>query len=219
MIIGIYKITCLSNNRVYIGQSVNIKNRIQCHQSLLRRNVHFNCYLQRSFNKYGEASFQFEIIEECSEQELNSKEIFWIKYYKAESRRKGFNLIEPDNKGKYRHSESTRLKLSKLKTGSKHSKETKRKLSELNKIKFLNGTLQGYKQSAKSRQISVSQFSMDGTFIKKWESATEAALSLNLDRSNILATCDGKYKHCGKFRWGREDFLPPLKTRKNKNLC
>lgn len=213
---GIYKITCLFNNRIYIGQSVNIEHRLRCHISLLKKNQHFNCYLQRSFNKYTEANFTFEIIEECEQRELCEREDFWIKNLKSESKRKGFNLAEPDGKGKYRHSEETKKKLSKIKQGFKHSEKTKIKLSQINKLLFLSGELKGYKKSAESRRIKVSQYTMDGILIKKWNSATEASTILKLDVHNILATCSGRYKHCGYFRWGRGDILPELKQRKKR---
>lgn len=218
MKIGIYKITCLPNGRVYVGQSVNIENRIQCHISLLRRDIHFNCYLQRSFKKYGELNFRFELIEECKEEILSEREKFWILALKSESRRYGFNLAEPDGKGKYRHSEDTKRKLSKSKAGSIISQETKEKISNTLKQLHKNGNLKGIEKSANLRKKPVSQFTMDGLLVKKWSSSAEAASTLGLDRNNITATCKGKYKHCGGFRWGFGDVLPKLKKRKVRDL-
>lgn len=39
---GIYKITCEDTDKVYIGESVNISQRIQKHFSFLRHNKHSN---------------------------------------------------------------------------------------------------------------------------------------------------------------------------------
>jgi len=59
---GIYKIICLSNNKVYIGKSIDLHYRWLKHLSDLRLNQHHSKYMQNSFNKYGEQNFIFEII-------------------------------------------------------------------------------------------------------------------------------------------------------------
>jgi hypothetical protein len=48
--------------------------------------------LYRSIRKYGIENFIFEILEECNEEELNDKEIYWIKYYDATNKEKGYNI-------------------------------------------------------------------------------------------------------------------------------
>jgi len=92
---GIYKITNKINNKVYIGQSKNIKSRIYIHKRDLKLNKHYNPHLQASFNKYGIESFSFETVEICKESQLNNKEIFWIKKY--DSFNNGYNLTNGGN--------------------------------------------------------------------------------------------------------------------------
>ena len=75
---GIYKIENLVNEKVYIGQAVNISRRWNEHKFHLKNNNHFNKHLQNAWNKYGEKNFKFEPIEECLEIELDEKEIYWI---------------------------------------------------------------------------------------------------------------------------------------------
>ena len=60
---GIYKITNLINKKYYIGSSLDIKRRWKEHRRNLIKNKHNNIHLQKSWNKYGENSFLFEIIE------------------------------------------------------------------------------------------------------------------------------------------------------------
>ena len=81
--IGIYKITNIQNNKVYIGQSTDVEDRIAHHRSSLRHNKHENSHLQRSWNKYGEDSFVFEILDICEEQALDDKERYYIEMYQA----------------------------------------------------------------------------------------------------------------------------------------
>ena len=85
--IGIYKIVNNINQKCYIGKSENIENRFKHHLNDLRKGCHYNKHLQRSFDRYGENNFTFELIEECSLNQLNDREIFWIAFYKRK-----FNL-------------------------------------------------------------------------------------------------------------------------------
>lgn len=88
--IGIYKITNLADNKIYVGQSIDIEKRWKTHIRELNKGIHHNIKLQNAWNKYGENCFLFEILEECSEHELNSKESFWIK--ELDSYNRGYNL-------------------------------------------------------------------------------------------------------------------------------
>ena len=63
MICAVYKIKNLVNNKVYIGSTVNTKNREYKHFWMLNKGIHDNEHLQKSFNKYGSKNFVFEIVE------------------------------------------------------------------------------------------------------------------------------------------------------------
>jgi group I intron endonuclease len=64
-IIGVYKITCLSTGKYYIGYSKEIEKRFHTHKMLLRASRHFNILLQRAYDKYGCDDFMFEILHTC----------------------------------------------------------------------------------------------------------------------------------------------------------
>lgn len=88
--IGIYKITNIVTNKCYIGQSIDMEKRWKSHISMLNRNKHHSIKLQSSWNKHGEKSFIFDIVEECEITELNNHEKFYIeKYYAKDS---GYNM-------------------------------------------------------------------------------------------------------------------------------
>lgn len=84
-IVGIYKIENLINHKVYIGQSRNIEKRWNRHKStILNQNDHnYENPLYRAIRKYGIENFQFSILEKCSIEELNQKEIYWINFYNS----------------------------------------------------------------------------------------------------------------------------------------
>lgn len=60
---GIYQIKNMTNNKIYIGSSKNIYERWDTHKSRLRWNKHCNRHLQSAWNKDGEKSFEFSILE------------------------------------------------------------------------------------------------------------------------------------------------------------
>lgn len=85
--IGIYLITNKLNGKQYVGQSNNIERRIKEH-----------CYPGRAKNGYpidvairvdGKENFDFEVLEECSLDELNEKETYWIQ--KLHTMEHGYN--------------------------------------------------------------------------------------------------------------------------------
>ena len=75
--IGIYKITNKINGKIYIGQSNNIKRRF------LEHTYRDKLPIDMAIKKYGKDNFSFEILEECSLEELNEKETYWIKKLKS----------------------------------------------------------------------------------------------------------------------------------------
>ncbi len=61
---GIYKITNLKNNKIYVGSTGrSFKDRFNEHSRDLKNGKHKNYYLQSSYNKWGENIFKFEILE------------------------------------------------------------------------------------------------------------------------------------------------------------
>lgn len=59
----IYKIINLTNAKFYIGSTVKLKERFRKHRRELRANKHHCPHLQSAWNKYGEASFVFKVVE------------------------------------------------------------------------------------------------------------------------------------------------------------
>lgn len=60
---GVYRITNIKNGKIYIGSCKCFQVRANQHASSLRNQKHQNKHLQASWNKWGEDSFLFEVLE------------------------------------------------------------------------------------------------------------------------------------------------------------
>ena len=80
---GIYKITNKLNNMVYIGQASDLKERLSQHKQ--KRLVPIDMWI----NMIGVENFDFEIVEEGPDIDLNEREQYYIKYYN--SQKTGYN--------------------------------------------------------------------------------------------------------------------------------
>lgn len=92
---GIYIIKNIVNDKVYIGQSVNIDARWIVHKSLGRPNTKpaaFKTKIYPVMRDLGVENFYLEILELCPFYELDDREIYWI--HKYDSYRNGYNMTE-----------------------------------------------------------------------------------------------------------------------------
>ena len=110
---GIYIIKNTQNNKVYVGSSVNVKNREYKHFWMLSRGVHDNPHLQKSYNKYGKSSFIFEVVEICDESKLIDKENYYISNYKSNVISFGYNLATVNEFRRNTFNDEVKVKLSK----------------------------------------------------------------------------------------------------------
>ena len=85
--IGIYKITNKISGKTYIGQSHNIERRLKEHK--YKKDIPIELAIQ----KYGVENFIFEVLEECSLEELDEKEKYYINLYNT-YKGSGYNCNE-----------------------------------------------------------------------------------------------------------------------------
>lgn len=91
---GVYSIVNTRTGKVYVGSALVVRARLHCHRSELRRGVHANPLLQRAWDKYGEGSFRFDILEGLKDRPevLIEREQFWIDRLGAAVRDTGYNI-------------------------------------------------------------------------------------------------------------------------------
>lgn len=89
--IGVYKFENTINGKVYIGQSVQAEERYRQHVRAID-NYKIDTKFYRALRKYGIEKFEFKIIEVCNVEDLNEREMYWIKFFN--SRENGYNTTE-----------------------------------------------------------------------------------------------------------------------------
>lgn len=91
-ICGVYCIKNLTNNKKYIGSSIDIYGRWQSHKNDLKNNNHHSRHLQKSYNYYGEENFIYYILEQCDKNILIQREQYWIDKYNTSNKKYGYNI-------------------------------------------------------------------------------------------------------------------------------
>ena len=152
---GIYLIHNTINNKCYIGESINVEQRLKQHKRNLKKQRHHNQHLQNSFNKYGETNFKFISLISCKESELDQIEKNTISLYNSTNPKHGYNkesgglknkrlsnehkkkisiAVSGRNNGMYGKTltEEHKQKLSKIHKGKKLSEEHKQKIGKAN---------------------------------------------------------------------------------------
>lgn len=163
---GIYIIKNDINDKVYIGQSINIHKRIQEHfwKSECSKDVSYNSALHTAIRKYGKEHFYYEILEECDASQLDEREKEYIKQYNSISPN-GYNILSG---GQQYRTEQTRC----IDCGKVIYKYATR-CTECY-AKFMRKTIWPTREELKELIRSNSfeslgrQFGVDGNAIRKW---------------------------------------------------
>jgi len=147
---NIYKLT-FPNNKIYIGQTNNFKNRMYQYKSLTKS---IGVFVKSAIIKYNWNNIKKEIIFTTTKEYINSTEQYFILIYNSNNEKFGYNLTDGGDlnyeftdavKKKMKKSKTLehRKNLSKAKLGSHQSKETILKRVESKK---------GYKHSEKTKE-------------------------------------------------------------------
>ena len=182
---GIYQITNTVNGKFYVGSAVNLGGRYSQHLSDLKLQKHANGRLQNAWNKYGEDSFVFSVLEFVDDKtKLRSEK---VKSKMSESARSSdlvranIAKVQESNKGRV-CSEETKMRLREACRGKKvtkgfmgrrHTEETKQKIRDA--VRGRSHTEEAKIRIIKANSVPVVQLSLSGDFITEFESATVAS--------------------------------------------
>jgi len=188
MMIGIYKIHNIINNKLYIGSSISIKKRLSTHQNNLHNNCHHNSHLQQAWNKYGKENFKFIILELVDNVDLLIKrEQYWLDISRANGEIYNFSTIASSPWLGRHHTDEARYKISIARGGKHLTNKHRQKLSAAAK---------GRRHTRKTRQkISTS---LTGKYLanerrQKISAALVGKHFTNERRRNISAALVGRH--------------------------
>lgn len=221
--IGIYKIENLINGKVYIGQSINIQERWNEHKLINSRTSKDALKKQKyplylAFQKYGLENFSFEVLEECSLEELDTKEQFYIKKYNSYidfPNSNGYNLTLGGD-GTRKITEEQILNILKLWDEGKTTGEIMdtlqiEKHAIIRYLKLFSSTytvkesdFRGRVNTGISHRKKIDCYDLWGNFLKTYSSITEAAEILDLNKQKIINCCKGKAPRVKNYRFTYE---------------
>ena len=206
------------NGKIYIGKTTQNENVRQSQHKNSKKNDHFH----NAIRYHGFDNFEYFVIQDdiTTEMELNELEIFYIsKYETFTDKTKGYNMTA-GGEGSIGHvpSEKTRELMSSARTGLKRTLEQKRnmsiaqtgrKITEEHRLKIsishtgLKRSPDHIKNAAEGAYKKIEQWSLDGEFIKLWNSLKEAGETMGIHRGSISGCANGypKNKTAGKFIW------------------
>ena len=197
MIEGVIYCYTSPSNKCYIGQTINRKLRRLEHLSLAMRGKGFAFH--RALRKYGIDNFSYE-------------ELFFTASKDTETIKYLLDIMEQHFIRKYKDNGITLYNLSdgggKIYdwTGTHKSEEWKRKMSEIQKNVVFSP--ERCRNISIGRKKPILQYSLQGEFVKEWESAKDVPFA----RQNALVQClKGRSKTCAGFQWKYKD--------EKRNIC
>ena len=208
----IYKITNLINGKSYIGKTLStIDERWNEHCRSVRRKCYEKRPLYSAMNKYGVDNFKIEQIEECNDDIVNEREVYWIEYFGTF--KNGYNAtIGGDGKHYLDYDlicETYKQVQNIVKTAEICGccVDSVRNILRGRHIPVLSS------QEISKTQLSkmVNQFSLDNEYLRSFSSLNDAAQYLidnkltnckkSTIRTHISEVCRGKRKTAAKFKW------------------
>ena len=143
---GAYLILNTKNNNKYVGSSGGLAGREKAHIRLLRKQTHYNAYLQRAWNKYGEDAFEFHTLALCAREKrsLLALEQFYFRLLRPE-----YNMLPTAGSSLgYTQTKEHRAKRSAAMMGKRHASGYRQ--TDEHKAKKA-AAMKGYKHSVETR--------------------------------------------------------------------
>lgn len=158
--IGIYKITEKNNpTNFYIGQSNNIERRFKEH--IYKTSKQSRIPFDDKITEKGNEAFDYEVLEECSINQLNDKEKYWIEKLNAlqsgNKQKGGSQNIIGENNPKAKMTEQDVIRIRQAYMNHEHQKDVYKEFQ--NKIAF--GTFQNIWQGRSWSHIMPEVFTQE----------------------------------------------------------
>lgn len=219
---GIYKITNLKNNLIYIGQSNDVYGRLRSHKNCTPKTE-----IDIAIKELGADYFKFELIEICSPEQLTERENYWINYY--DSYENGYNNTD----GKFSNKQSIIIScyndegklintFDSLIAAARHYnynsywninlaiRGIRNKACELRWREGNKPIIEPYQEKIKNKGTIYAYNKNTRLFFNEYKNAAEASKILKINHSHISQVLNSQRKTAGGYIWvyDKYDRLP-----------
>lgn len=190
---GIYQVKNKINNKIYIGQSIDIERRWNQHKY-----GKGSIILKNAIEKYGLDNFEFTILEEVKTdtktkeqitEELYKKEQFWFDKQKPYEGGYNINKTAKPNETNFTRDKDLGKKISRIKIENNHTGKP------------------------------IIQYTLDGKFIKEWPSSASVQRELGFNARNVGGCANRNTLTSNGFIWrfkGDDLLITDIEKVKNK---
>ena len=198
----INKATSKTSGKSYIGQTINLKDRMRSHRTA-KDDYPFHAALR----KYGFDDFEWTVIEDlgdnCSQELLDKREKYWIQYFNTynngyNSTLGGDNAHSLVNWIKTHKEENYKYALNGLYYANKyweeHSEERMERILEIQKIA-------AQKTCKKVKCIELNLVFNSISEAEKWSMTDKNPKGQKCSHQHISKVCSGQRHTCGGYHW------------------
>jgi len=219
----IYKITNIITSQIYIGSSIDIKERIRRHFKDLKANKHHSLKMQRSYNKYGKdvfkvtylCNFPEEYRQKMEQWFLDNNECYFNnelvvgkpsvnREFSEDYRKKCSDRMKGNEFWKLTPpmSEETKLRVGQASKNRVWTDKMRKKLSESIKKSYhkrpprklhTNETKIKMSRNSYNKRVII-QYDLYENILKIWGSIAEIVTTLEFEQASISRCCQGKQK-------------------------
>lgn len=229
----IYLITDKTNNKQYIGQTINFEKRMKEHT--YGRNKRRNCIIDKAIQKHKKENFEFKIIDSAtSQEEIDLLEKKYIKEYNC-LKPNGYNILKGgrnqqgawnmkpilvyDLNGNFIKEYESAGQLERESNYKYSSRDIRRacvtathKYSDiLIKFKDNKENIKKYEKPLSARRRKIKQYDIFGNYICSFNSIIEASKITNTNRTSISGCLSNTYKTANNFIWKYEEDISEIK--------
>ena len=220
----IYKIENTVNGKVYVGQSKDPKRRWKDHLNVSQnsKDGQYDKPFYVDIRRYGKENFKLFVLEECRDQDMSAREVFWIEKLNAQDKNKGYNIYgggrgkgffvsravdQYDLDGNYIATYQNQCEAARA--IGVHSTSLGKACNGVRRHKSCGGYMWRYHGDKAPKRYSASpgyikavmQYDMNGRIVNQYNSLKDAGKKLGVRYQDISECCHGIRESCAGYLW------------------
>lgn len=213
----IYKAVNQATGSAYIGQTMCTLEKRWNEHIRASRTSEQDYKFHRAIRKYGAESFDLSVVEEVPDDELDTREIYWIDFF--DTYHNGYNSTtggggsQKADYGLIRSLWEDGFSAKEIANMTGYCSTTV--LSAVHTCKNFSN-YDAVKRGKKNQSKRVTQYDLAGNFIRTFDSTADAAEHCRIDRSLVSICCRKIRPTGGGYQWRYEHDIPPTEYKDSK---